>query len=373
MPLDDDDARALPSDDRRALDGLALACCCGGGLGCRWLDSAEWRDALAFPPLAEGADGPAPSDDRASPSERPAFSMPGPAQGGRLREQPERPNPQGSARLQCNTRSKTYFIESPQYHDNPTVESSMKDVIHERESREALERDRRLLTLIHLVGTPAWDSRKGQPRPRLQTSSSAPTLRLSCMPTPAHVRKALAGSLINAEALRPARKAPVPPTQSHRRAPSFHRVAPRWRPPPTKAVSLYHEMGGAKHERTAPPPPAPMDRHYSRGVERRLQQIQGTAKTPLRDRFFENPGAVNMPGSRQLELHALLSAGNPRTHNYGNARSLGDESIRHVVSALGLREGSAFKVQMNIYERELQLSELLTRLRGASSAQNKAP
>ena len=73
-----------------------------------------------------------------------------------------------------------------------------------------------------------------------------------------------------------------------------------------------------------------------------------------------------MPASRQFELHALLKAGNPNTHNYGNARSLGDESIRHVVAALGLREGSALKVQMNIYERELQLSELLKRLRGLS-------
>ena len=236
----------------------------------------------------------------------------------------------------------------------------------EAAARVALDRDRRLLALVHLVGTPAWDSRNERPRPKLPTSSSAPTLRLSCMPTPGCVRKALAGPPMTGEGLRPPiRKAPVP-VQSHRRAPNFHSIPPQWRPPPRKPVQLYHEMGGVKHERTTPPPPAPMDRHYSRGVERRLQQIQGMKRTPLRDRFFENPGAVNMPASRQFELHALLKAGNPNTHNYGNARSLGDESIRHVVAALGLREGSALKVQMNIYERELQLSELLKRLRGLS-------
>ena len=215
-----------------------------------------------------------------------------------------------------------------------------------REAKAALARDKLLIQLLHTRHPPPPPPTKAE-RPRLGASSSAPALRLSCFSTPAVVRQAL--NRVDASVdPRPAPKAPLPspsPSTQHRKPPPTLYVKPTFRPPSMRrAPILLFGEATSKHARSAPPPPAPDDRFYSRGVQRRLQQIQGE-QTPLRDRLVENPGFANIhDAARKQRLLALLKAGNPARYNVGNARALGGESIRNVVSDLDLAEESSLKV-----------------------------
>ena len=216
--------------------------------------------------------------------------------------------------------------------------------------------NKRLLQLVHSSTYELVDLMRQEHGQVLQRTTSTPTFALSCMPTPAHVRRALHGTNMN---VRPsaARRPPVPSLHARRRSPPDWRMPPTFQAPPRRSYEAWQP-----ENHRLPPPPAPLDRKYSRGVQQRLDEIQGT-RTPLHERLMMSPGYANLPKSRQELLRQLVKAINPSQYNTGNARALQGQSIRDVIATLNLRADSSLRVEMQIYDRELQRSEQADRMR----------
>ena len=229
--------------------------------------------------------------------------------------------------------------------------------------------DELLLTLLH--SSTADIIKMLAPKPvvtqaaqyhRLRRPASAPTFTLKSVPTPTVVQLAMrqVDTTVVPEhrggRIRPPRRPPVP----------GNRVAPRLKRPPT--VASFQPPPRRSHEprptatRIAPPPPAPLDRMYSRGVDRRLEDIQGD-ETPLRERLHRSPGFANLPALRQTQLRAIIEAIEPRRFNGANAPALGSQTLRDVVTGLNLQEDSALSVEMNQLATAERINSRLQRMR----------
>ena len=150
----------------------------------------------------------------------------------------------------------------------------------------------------------------------------------------------------------PPREAPSAPAtaQSHarrRRAPDFvppsePRGGPRW---------------------VGPRPAGPNDRYYRRGVQRRLDEIQG-GRTPVRERLANSPGFANLASDKKARLLALTQAVDPARYNRrDNAPALEGENLRSFIERLDLGEESTVRAEMAVLERELAIHEMLAKLR----------
>lgn len=196
----------------------------------------------------------------------------------------------------------------------------------------------------------------------MRRARSAPMLSLSA--TPPFVQRVLIeleleASAAPAKSTRP-RRAPVP-------APSAGRPPPGWRRPPPfhpPPQCSFYRRRDSSHPQLASTHPAPLDRFYSRGVQRRLDQIQGS-RTPLRDRLPSSPGYRSLPVGQQQQLRHLVSS-DPSAFNMPNAPALHGQSIRQVIAALQLRSESDLRLEMQVYDRQLQMEQLRSKLRGGA-------
>lgn len=153
---------------------------------------------------------------------------------------------------------------------------------------------------------------------------------------------------------RPQRHPPLPP-EVREVFPATHRPAPHHDRAPVLAHSRsapilkWQEQALHPQNRQPPPPPrlpppAPLDRKYTRGVQRTLNAIDGT-RTPLRERASLMPGYLLLGSdARRRKLDSLLRASNPTLYNTPNAPSLGaGTSLYHVVESMGLHPSSSVR------------------------------
>ena len=160
----------------------------------------------------------------------------------------------------------------------------------------------------------------------------------------------------------PHRRPPMPP----REAPSAPATAPaharRRRAP--DFVPPSEPRGGPRW--VGPRPAGPNDRYYRRGVQRRLDEIQG-GHTPVRERLANSPGFANLASDKKARLLALTQAVDPtRFNNRDNAPALEGENLRSFIERLDLGEESSVRAEMAVLERELAIHEMLAKLRKGS-------
>lgn len=112
-----------------------------------------------------------------------------------------------------------------------------------------------------------------------------------------------------------------------------------------------------------PRPAGPNDRYYRRGVQLRLDEIQGD-RTPVRERLANSPGFANLASDKKARLLALTQAVDPARYNKrDNAPALEGENLRSFIERLDLGEESTVRAEMAVLERELAIHEMLAKLR----------
>jgi len=162
---------------------------------------------------------------------------------------------------------------------------------------------------------------------RVQSSSAI--LRLTQLPTPDFVERALLQVAMAPPPTAQPRRAGVPQqVQQHRRAP----VAPPC------VVPVVEEDSGPVE-----PPPRPNDRSWQRSVKARLDAIRGEqSRPPLRERLHTSPGFANLSLANQHRMRQLLLAGNPHLYNHAKyayeTRSLA-EMVEDIKLAAGASRG----------------------------------
>lgn len=156
----------------------------------------------------------------------------------------------------------------------------------------------------------------------------------------------------------PHRRPPVCPS-SHRPPPQ-RSASPRARKQPN-FVSRNEPRGVAIAWRGRRLP-GPNDRHYGRGVQKRLDEIQGT-RSVLRERLSMMPGFANLDAESQGLLVELTTLTNPSKYNRGNSKALNGQTLGEFIARLDLAEDSPVRTEMAVVKRQSEIRELVARLR----------
>ena len=225
----------------------------------------------------------------------------------------------------------------------------------------------RLLALLH-TSTPAELSalvRRADGHPRASRAASSPAIAFSSMATPKVVQRAMKSMGMQDMAAAAALSRSRMPIGMQRRPP----IPQEDRGPRRRGTAIVPPPPG--RERSAPRvrPPPPLERMYLRGVASKLEQIQGDRKRrPLREALGEMPAFLALDPRRQRELSELVLADHPAVFNTGGTPGLAGQNIRDVLAALKLREDSSLRVEMQVYDRQLEMEQMRARMRGVAAA-----
>ena len=227
---------------------------------------------------------------------------------------------------------------------------------HARDLDSPRTREARLLELLHSTTEDIVNLvRPGGPRP-----TSAPRkFAFSSMATPKAVERAmldLDDVSVPERSRLPVGLEPKPPVPPAGPVKPHRTKAPPFQPP------LRHE----RNQRPSPPV-LPLERRYRRGVASRLDQIQGTRRTPLSKVLCDMPAYLALQPSRQRELRELV-ASDAAVASSGSMPDLAGQSVRQVLAALTLRDKSSLRIEMAGLDRKLQVEQMRERMRGGVSA-----
>ena len=217
-------------------------------------------------------------------------------------------------------------------------------------------RNTRLVQMLHSTPTQLVDLLR-PPGARVARSTSLPDFQLSVFATPGLVRHVMR-QVDTKSVPKHQRKPPLPPQEGPSLGiprPSY-RMPPTYKPPPRRSNQARPTV-----VKSTTPPPAPLDRMYTRGVQRRLDEIQAN-RTPLHERLIRSPGYNNMHPAKQRRLRMLVEAQDPMRYNYGNARALDGQTLREVVMDLNLLADSSLRVEMQVLAKAERLREKLHRI-----------